>query len=791
MNNTDAVSAATVATAKGINDNFFIRTKWHESLSFRVTAILLALLLLASAVVYYVIQSDGRQALIAESEKLTEQVGSNAVNKLLTDISKIEVLTKTQASAVESAANSPDEIIDVLSKNLDRQNNKDILSGGYWSAPGHQIGDSLTNVFWKRNLFGLLEYDNVYEHNAAHLQQEWFNIANYGQPGDCAWSRLYQDESSAFPKMTCAVAVKRKSDYLGVVTVDVSLSELNEFAAKTAQKTGGYVFIMDKDNRFIAYGGSTDSNGEIAIDAMNNLNRYTNKYPDFGEVATAVARFDNEIITSAKQRLADQFETSIAKLRADTPSLSQPEAEMEIATLNEVLTSQFNDKSSTLFAMAEIGRDAILEKKSANAYLFHVPETFWKLGIVIPKAKATAVADMLSSRLLTFLLIVIGLLGLVSYLLIERGVINPIRRTSGAMEKVGLLINNKKYLALKENKLHVKSADEVGMVRQSVNLLIDRVVENEGQLAGINESLERRVEERTQALSVALKELKQSQTQLIHSEKMSLLGQMVAGVTHEVNTPLGYVKSNILVCRDLLSYYNELLDLNRQLKAQLSATPHDDIAVAGIIENITTLADEMATEQVEEDFEALFGDTLFGVEQISELVVSLKDFARLDESKVKSVDIHDCIKSALKIAQNNIKSMEVEKNYDTTLPTVSCSPSQINQILLNLFNNAAHATEGQAQQLLSIKTYQDADYVVVEVTDNGCGMPEETRKKIFEPFFTTKPAGEGTGLGLAICHQIIEQHQGELKVESKEGIGTKFSIYLPIVSALKTASLND
>lgn len=759
------------------------RTKWYNSLSFRVTAILLALLLIASAVVYYVIQSDGRQALIAESEKLTKQVGRNAVNQLLTDISKIEALTKTQASVVTSAENSSEEIIAFLSKNLDTQNNEDILSGGYWAAPGRKIGESLNSVFWKRNSFGMLEYDDSYENDHKYLQKEWFNIASYGLPGHCAWSRLYKDENSNFPKMTCAITAKRKSDYLGVVTVDVSLSELHAFTEEISQQTGGYVFITDKDNRFIAFSGSDKviSNDKvIEVDTFNSIGFYAQQHAEFKVVAEAVDSFDRALISSAKQRLADKFEKSIEKLQKDTPSLSPKEAEMEIATLNQISTAQFKEQASTLFATAEIEKDTILDQKKSHAYLFHVPDTFWKLGIVIPNAKATAVADQLSDRLLTFLLFVIALLGLASYWLIERGVINPIRKTAGAMEKVGQLINNKKYLSLTKNKLHIKNTDEVGMVRQSVNLLIDRVVENEGQLATINASLEKRVKERTQALSVALDNLKQSQTQLIHAEKMSLLGQMVAGVTHEVNTPLGYVKSNILVCQDLLGYYNELLELNRQLKAQLSEKPFDKAAAKITINKISAVVVEMGNDQVDEDLEELFGDTLFGVEQISELVVSLKDFARLDESKIKAIDIHDCIKSALKIAQNNIKSMTVVKDYGESLPTVSCAPSQINQVLLNLFNNAAHATEKQSEQTLSIKTYKEGNYVAIEVQDDGCGMPESTIKKIFEPFFTTKPAGKGTGLGLAICHQIIEQHQGKMKVDSKEGVGTRFSIYLPI-----------
>lgn len=178
----------------------------------------------------------------------------------------------------------------------------------------------------------------------------------------------------------------------------------------------------------------------------------------------------------------------------------------------------------------------------------------------------------------------------------------------------------------------------------------------------------------------------------------------------------------------------------------------------------------------------LLEDAQFGVSQISELVVSLRDFSRIDQAKIKEVDINECIKNSLSIARSNIKYLQVITDLHSHT-SVQCNPSQINQMLLNLFNNAAQAMPDNHAGMLTIKSYEDNERVYISVADNGTGMPDSVKQQIFEPFFTTKKAGEGTGLGLAISAQIIEQHQGTIRVESTLGQGTCFTISLPKLSA--------
>ncbi|MEZ5615733.1 MAG: ATP-binding protein, partial [Rhodocyclaceae bacterium] len=280
----------------------------------------------------------------------------------------------------------------------------------------------------------------------------------------------------------------------------------------------------------------------------------------------------------------------------------------------------------------------------------------------------------------------------------------------------------------------------------------------------------------------AYSQLKASQAKLVQSEKMASLGQMVAGVAHEINTPLGYVKNNFSIARELLDQMRLQLDAYDELMARLLSGETDEAAVTSSLGAISELKAAFEAAFPSDDVKNLFDDTLHGVEQISEIVANLRDFSRLDQSPIDNVSLNQCLDSALLIARNVIKNKaEVLKVYGE-IPKVSCSPSQINQVFLNLLTNAAQAIEDRGRIL--VKTSADDHYVHAEVQDNGRGIPEELLKKVFDPFFTTKPIGQGTGLGLYISYQIVQKHGGLLRVASKPGVGTRFCVSLPRPRAL-------
>jgi signal transduction histidine kinase len=365
---------------------------------------------------------------------------------------------------------------------------------------------------------------------------------------------------------------------------------------------------------------------------------------------------------------------------------------------------------------------------------------------------------------------------------------NHILKNSEEIEKLHLVYYEK---AVKEASLYrfLSYAVSMAILSWISYLVIDRLLKINRRITQMNVNLEE-----------TLQELKQTQAQLIQTEKMSSLGQMVAGVAHEINNPISFIYSNITPASE---YIKDLFSLIHTYQAEY---PDPSIKIQELSEGIEL-------DFIQEDLIKILTSMQSGADRIRTIVLSLRNFSRLDESDIKIVDIHEGIESTLVILQNqpinksNNSPVSIIKHYGK-LPQVSCYPSQLNQVFLNILNNAIYALfdrsldrdnyspEGNnllekfpdLQKTIFITTSvvmnpsnPQADRAVIRIRDNGVGIPTSIQSRLFDPFFTTKPVGKGTGLGLSISYQIIvEKHKGSLKCFSTPGEGTEFCIEIPI-----------
>ena len=422
-------------------------------------------------------------------------------------------------------------------------------------------------------------------------------------------------------------------------------------------------------------------------------------------------------------------------------------------------------------------------------YVAYVPlkQAQWSLALVIPKAHVEQKLDALN----TLAWVVAGVLAIASFIALQQ-----IRLLEQAEERsTELSATNTK---LQQEVVERQRAEAA--LRESQGQLEDRVAARTAELAAANQILqtsEAQLKQQAQELAAALQELQQTQAQLVQTEKMSSLGQMVAGIAHEINNPVNFIHANLPYADQ---YLNDLIQL---IKAYQFAYPDPHAVVQETTQSIDI-------EFLMEDLPKILESMHIGTDRIRQLVLSLRNFSRLDEADMKQVDIHEGIDSTLLILQNRLKAksqhpgIRVVKTYENS-HSVECYAGQLNQVFMNILANAIDALEDKLQRQLNpiatdaappiaapdtpdfeptiwIRTQAIAtDWVEIRITDNAAGMPPEVCAKIFDPFFTTKAVGKGTGIGLSISYQIVvEKHGGQLQCFSTVGEGTEFILRIPI-----------
>ena len=290
------------------------------------------------------------------------------------------------------------------------------------------------------------------------------------------------------------------------------------------------------------------------------------------------------------------------------------------------------------------------------------------------------------------------------------------------------------------------------------------------QLHDLYDSLELKVQERTLALERANQEIKETQAMMVHSEKMRSLGELVAGIAHEINNPVNFIHGNIII---LDNYVKDMLALIDLYIANESSISEDEL------KKINKKKADMDLDFIRDDVKDLIKSCMEGTERTKNIVLDLKNFSRMEEMVLTQFNIPKEIDTTLNILNNKYKNrITVVKNYDPDVPKIEAFGGQLNQVFMNILDNAQYAIKGEGTVTISVK--REGEKVVIKFSDTGEGIKKEDIRKVFEPFYTTKPVGQGTGLGMSITYRVIKNHNGEISVDSELGKGTTFTIKLPI-----------
>jgi signal transduction histidine kinase len=567
----------------------------------------------------------------------------------------------------------------------------------------------------------------------APLSEAWYTETAKAQK--TLWSSIYSwtDKPEVMSVGINTPIFDAKGNLRGVIGIDLVLTQIQSFLKRMQVSPTSCIFIVERDGLLVA--SSTPEPPYRLVDGK-------------GERLPAIAARDRRI-QGITQALNQRFG--------------------QLATIQTAQTLKLTLDGQSQFVQVTPWQD----ERGLS----------WLIVAVIPESDFMAEinANTQSTILLCFVALVIAIiLGYWTTQWITR----PLRQLTRSAQTLASASRHQQAWQTWSPVDMATNLSELNVLANAFNTMAQQLQTSFTALEASHQTLEQRVVDRTQELTAALQNLQQMQAHLVHTEKMSGLGQMIAGIAHEINNPVGFIHTNLDYAEQ---YLGDLLHLLSLYQAHYPQP----------VEAIQSELEELNFGFVQQDLPKLLASMQQGTTRIRDIVLSLRNFSRLDEAAMKQVNLHEGLDSTLMMIQNRLQlkvnhaTVKVLKQYGE-LPLVECYAGQLNQVFWHLIENAidginARATAVTSGQITITTQVEDLSWVTITIADNGIGIPAAVQSRIFDPFFTTKPIGQGTGLGLSISYQVVvKQHCGELNCISVEGEGTQFQLRIPVCQRQKS-----
>ena len=809
--------------------------KFKHSLQILIPVSFAILLTTMVAVVVYITQDVVKPVLLQHHAHRIEDAGNMIVARINAMLGQAETVAVAIADITESLTSDREAIMEAVPRILDRKGYESfIIGGGVWPEPFRfNPARERDSLFWAREADGGLKYLDDYNSptGPGYHSEEWYAPARYVPNEQAVWSRAYIDPYSHQPMVTCSIPMRHHGDFAGVATVDLKIDGIAALFSKAAKDLEGYIFAVDRNNRFLAFpwGKLPDIriNDNTRLEKLITSSELASMFPDFLCVHKRLEQINEKTVTLAHKEPGYREEL-ISTFSADSYQIDKKEAELITAVLADPLTKQTFD--SYLLDSFHINHDIILHEPS-RATIFNMPETYWKVVIVVPEKSVTSPVNGITNRIMSSMVLLISCTLLAAGLILRSNLLVPLKKMTTQLKKISEERDN---LSLE---LDIPADNELGELayyfNQRTKALRDseekyRTIFNgagegislstlDGTFLAVNprfaeicgydspeevmsairtSDLYADINDRPRVLAGLKSGSFSTRTEVWFRKKdgTRFLASLNLGAVRDSNGNIMYL---VAMTKDITKNKQLEAELRHAQKMEAIGTlaggiAHDFNNILASIAGFNELAIMAARDN--HAIRSHLDQIGVAADRARDLVQQILTFSRNSDQEKHPLDISAVIKEALKLLRSTIPStIDIRTEISVASPILA-DPTGIHQVIMNLCTNAYHSMRETGGLLRVSLKEQEVDaksaktigiepgaYVILQVRDTGSGMDGETLNKIFEPYFTTKGKEEGTGLGLAVVHGIVESLHGCIRVESEHGKGTCFTVYLPVI----------